>query len=307
MSPTTSPDVTIAVATVLFRLDGPMQAWSRAPRSHGGGGRRPTQDHPTKTGVVGLVANCLGLAREDPIEHLAALRYAVRADRGGVRATDFHTVGDSAATPNGGAMPVLPGTILNTPGWVEKAARLPDGHIPVWSDFGTHYAPPKMVTTDRQGRLVSTNKRAVAPSTDEYLADACFTGALTGPPPLVTDIAAALDRPARQPHLGRVAYPTVGRLLLDVTNDTDPVAALHVAPLADRHDERPRGWPIWFDALTDGRLVNDQPVSYAARTTSLRREARTYFNPTGAASNDPAPGPTSAPAGVDFFTQEGTQ
>jgi CRISPR system Cascade subunit CasD len=75
-------------STLLLRLDGPMQAWSIAEFSD-----RPTMPFPTKSGIVGLLANAYGRARTDPIDDLAALTTAVRADEAGRPLTDFQTAG----------------------------------------------------------------------------------------------------------------------------------------------------------------------------------------------------------------------
>ena len=75
-------------ATLLLRLDGPMQAWSVAEFSD-----RPTMPFPTKSGIVGLLANAHGRTRADAVEDLAGLEAAVRADDAGRPMTDFQTAG----------------------------------------------------------------------------------------------------------------------------------------------------------------------------------------------------------------------
>jgi len=75
-------------ATLLLRLDGPMQAWSVAEFSD-----RPTMPFPTKSGIVGLLANAHGRTRADAVEDLAGLAAAVRADDAGRPMTDFQTAG----------------------------------------------------------------------------------------------------------------------------------------------------------------------------------------------------------------------
>ncbi|HEU5332643.1 MAG TPA: type I-E CRISPR-associated protein Cas5/CasD [Actinocrinis sp.] len=75
-------------ATLLLRLDGPMQAWSVAEFSD-----RPTMPFPTKSGIVGLLANAHGRSRGDGVEDLAGLAAAVRADDAGRPMTDFQTAG----------------------------------------------------------------------------------------------------------------------------------------------------------------------------------------------------------------------
>jgi CRISPR-associated protein Cas5/CasD subtype I-E len=75
-------------STLLLRLDGPMQSWSIAEFSD-----RPTMPFPTKSGIVGLLANAYGRGRADPIDDLASLATAVRADEAGRPLSDFQTAG----------------------------------------------------------------------------------------------------------------------------------------------------------------------------------------------------------------------
>lgn len=78
---------------VLFlRFDAPMQSWGTQSRF----ARRDTGTEPTKSGVVGLLASALGIARDDDqsVAQLARLRMGVRVDREGTVEEDFHTVQD---------------------------------------------------------------------------------------------------------------------------------------------------------------------------------------------------------------------
>ena len=83
-------------------LDAPMQAWGHASRFE----RRTTALHPTRSGVIGLLAAALGIDKYAPDEsaqlhRLAPLRITTitlpRRDRRGelpiVRLEDYHTVG----------------------------------------------------------------------------------------------------------------------------------------------------------------------------------------------------------------------
>ncbi|MCL2465178.1 MAG: type I-E CRISPR-associated protein Cas5/CasD [Micrococcales bacterium] len=74
--------------TVLaLTLAGPLQAWGSASRFV----TRGTDDAPTKSGIVGLLAAARGLRRTDPLEDLVNLRFAVRIDQPGVLLRDFQT------------------------------------------------------------------------------------------------------------------------------------------------------------------------------------------------------------------------
>ncbi|MEU7524729.1 type I-E CRISPR-associated protein Cas5/CasD [Saccharothrix sp. NPDC042600] len=74
---------------IVLQLCGPMQSWgSSSPWN-----RRETERHPTRSGLLGMVAAVIGLGRDDPIIELATLRFTIRIDRPGQLITDFHTVG----------------------------------------------------------------------------------------------------------------------------------------------------------------------------------------------------------------------
>ncbi len=75
-------------ATLLLRFDGPLQAWSVTAFAD-----RPTQPFPTKSGIVGLLANAYGRERDEKIDDLVALCMAVRADEAGWPLIDFQVAG----------------------------------------------------------------------------------------------------------------------------------------------------------------------------------------------------------------------
>ncbi|MCO7639220.1 type I-E CRISPR-associated protein Cas5/CasD [Pseudomonas sp. S 311-6] len=75
------------MATLLLRLQGPMQSWGTTSRFD----ERDTQLEPSKSGVIGLVCAALGRDRSEPVEDLATLRMGVRVDREGVPMRDYQT------------------------------------------------------------------------------------------------------------------------------------------------------------------------------------------------------------------------
>lgn len=75
------------MTVLLLRLAGPMQSWGVDSRFS----RRETLRHPTKSGVLGLLAAARGLRRTDPLQELLELRFGVRVDQPGVLMQDFHT------------------------------------------------------------------------------------------------------------------------------------------------------------------------------------------------------------------------
>lgn len=74
--------------TLLLRLAAPLQSWGSSSKFE----TRTTESMPTKSGVIGLLAAALGLSRDSDLSRLDALRFGVRADRGGEAVKDFHMV-----------------------------------------------------------------------------------------------------------------------------------------------------------------------------------------------------------------------
>ncbi|MFF5257153.1 type I-E CRISPR-associated protein Cas5/CasD [Streptomyces leeuwenhoekii] len=74
------------MTVLLLRLAGPLQAWGSAARFV----RRTTENAPTKSGVLGLLAAAQGRPRGADLSDLAALRFGVRIDQPGTRVRDFH-------------------------------------------------------------------------------------------------------------------------------------------------------------------------------------------------------------------------
>ncbi len=81
--------------SLVLRLAGPLQSWGLGSRFN----QRDTDDRPTKSGIVGLLAAALGRRRADPIEDLVGLRLGVRVDQPGSRLRDYHTVSDYRGVP----------------------------------------------------------------------------------------------------------------------------------------------------------------------------------------------------------------
>lgn len=159
---------------LILRLDGPMQAWG----THTYEDFRPSNLYPTRSGLLGLIAACLGIERTDldgQSRLAASIEFSVRIDdrverfdreepiaKSGVKLPDFHTVLD---------------------------ARKVDGK------------PNKFPVVSRR----------------EYLFDAAFTVAVGERPNgqfTLEQIAEALRRPCYTPTLGRRSCPP-SRPLLD--------------------------------------------------------------------------------------------
>jgi CRISPR system Cascade subunit CasD len=78
---------------LLMRLEGPLQSWG----DHSYWDERDSSATPTKSGIVGLIGNCMGLGRDDSeIERLyESIRIAVRVDDPGQYMSDFQTIANT--------------------------------------------------------------------------------------------------------------------------------------------------------------------------------------------------------------------
>lgn len=75
--------------TLLLKLSGPLQSWGTSSHFN----TRYTDYHPSKSGLIGIIAASLGLKRdqEEEIRALNQLDFAVRVDQAGNLLKDFHT------------------------------------------------------------------------------------------------------------------------------------------------------------------------------------------------------------------------
>lgn len=83
---------------LVLTLAGPLQAWGSASRFT----TRSTDDAPTRSGVIGLLAAAQGRRRTDPLEEYVDVRFGVRIDQPGRLLRDFQT----AHTLDGKSMPL---------------------------------------------------------------------------------------------------------------------------------------------------------------------------------------------------------
>lgn len=76
-------------ALIVLVLEGALQSWG----DHSKWDERDSGDFPTKSGVVGLIACAMGIERgsAELAELSDSMRIAVRADRPGTKAMDYHT------------------------------------------------------------------------------------------------------------------------------------------------------------------------------------------------------------------------
>ena len=222
-------------STLLIRLEAPIQSWGDAASKWD---YRTTGPRPTKSGVIGLIANAMGRDFTDPIDDLAALRFAVRADRPGHVEIDTRIAG-------GGTFPLDARTRWDNPKLVPSA----NGRI--------NYGAPRAAAN----HAWTAAGRAGVFRTATFLAHAAFLASVTGDDTTIADVADALQRPARLVVLGRRAHPPAHDLhyrTLDGDHHTDWVNSEPVLPGGE---PRPR---VWIED-PDGQVAYEQPATGLAR------------------------------------------
>ncbi|MEU3203628.1 type I-E CRISPR-associated protein Cas5/CasD [Streptomyces cyaneofuscatus] len=242
----------------LLHIGGPLQSWGE----HSAFNDRDTLAHPSRSGLIGMMAAALGITREQAVSdpgvgspaasvgespsnlfgRLGGLRFTVRHDRPGVRLRDFHTVG---------------------------------GGFPVH----------RTVPTAKGGRR--TVGGATIVSHRHYLADAVFIVAVTAPddPEIVALCARALAAPRWPLHLGRRSCPP-GALLLLASDVADPVAdLLHAVPLARHRPTESASGTRSAPSYGNGAM--------SPATVSVRFTADTPFSPAFASSSSARPSVTT--------------
>lgn len=172
------------MGTLLLRLAAPLQSWGEDSKFE----TRRTRREPTKSGVIGLLAAALGRRRDEPLDDLKSLRFAVRVDQEGELLRDFHT----ASNPKSNYLTerdYLSGTVF-------QERKLPRG-LHMAREEETDYV------TERY-----------------YLADAVFLAGLeSGDEEFLRKLDAALRAPAFPLFLGRRSCPPTPPLSLGVTSE----------------------------------------------------------------------------------------
>lgn len=269
----------------LFQLGGPMQSWGE----HSEFGDRDTTAHPTRSGLIGLIASALGITRDRAhpgagpgaagvrFDDLARLRFTIRVDRPGVRLRDYHTVG--GGLPRHRTVPTASGTRRS--------------------------AEAATVVTHRH-----------------YLADAVFTVAVTTQDAdheeLLTACDAALRRPHWPPHMGRRSCPPGAVLLLRTAVD-DPYTELfdrvplarpasHTPPTVQYTSDTPSR-PVlptpWFHRVPSPfstTIPCDSPHATAA-TVSAPPTPSSVLSQAPAADTEPTTFRPSTPTSTAFATE----
>ncbi|WP_328373812.1 type I-E CRISPR-associated protein Cas5/CasD (plasmid) [Streptomyces sp. NBC_00445] len=250
--------------TVLLRLSAPHQAWGLRSRWE----EHASAPRPTKSGVLGLVANALGRDRGDDVSDLGRLVFAVRADRPGTVLVDEQTAG-------GGVFPLTPLT----------ASRPKTDNNPYW--YGVPRRPEIGVTGSVEASHHVSLREPVL-ITKHYLADAAFLAGLTTEDATLADrILQALRRPSRLLFLGRRSCPPAHPVGHGLTPH-GPGQWPHCIPLLpEATDSCPRLWTEAPAGPGSEPSPEQAPTTFAARDHRLLHLRTTRTAPPIRPENSP--------------------
>lgn len=224
---------------IVMHLEAPMQSWGNKAWT---AKNRPTSLTPTKSGVVGLIANALGLDFNPDITAIARPLMHTRVNRAGRKDTDFHVAGGGKRL------------------YYSDSARHSQGK---WKLADNQ--PFQELVVNKTGELQTKGKSHPLLTEDEYLSDASFTTLLhTEDPHLATTINHALAHPKRPLYLGRRAYipskPIAGGILTFPTS-TPLLEVFNHIPLPSRCDPHVTILEETTTPSGDSEIIVDQPVS----------------------------------------------
>lgn len=239
-----------AEAHLAFLIHSPMQAWGASSRFP----RRDTLPHPTKSGIIGMIAAALGIdkfsATEgnelEPLRQLKLSTYAIpRTDRWGKglpinRLQDFHTVGGGFDSKN--------------PAEKEHCPRKAGGGF-----------SPNAVITRR-----------------DYLLDSCFLIGLTGDLETLKIIPDALSAPKWGSWLGRKCCIPSIPIIAEIGNDLQALAD-HIIERGGLASATLESFDRTLEEAGNGSFgQQDQPAAFASRdyeTRTVRRLAGKSASP----------------------------
>ncbi|MHC1629495.1 MAG: type I-E CRISPR-associated protein Cas5/CasD, partial [Methanoculleaceae archaeon] len=155
----------------LFRLYGPMASWGDIAV----GEERHTWDHPSRSGIFGMIAAALGIKRRDEEAHrelASSYGFAVMVNSAGAPVIDYHTV------------QTVPQSVISR---------------------------AKHFRTRRDELSIPPHRLQTIVSTRDYLCDmvstVCIWPRVRRPPHSPDEIAAALREPVFELYLGRKSCP----------------------------------------------------------------------------------------------------
>ena len=237
-----------------FIVDSPLQSWGHASRFQ----RRMTLAHPTRSGVIALLAAAAGIDKHgDDEAQILADRFSVlvlTAIR--LPKPDRHRDGSPRMDREG------------NPRWL-PAPRLIDYHT-----VGGGY--------DKQTESLSIPRKAerggvfgTVVTQREYLADTRFAILLLGPRPLLEEAVANLSDPRWGLWLGRKscppATPIVGEIHSSEHDAWKWITARVGLPDSLSIDHCERWEEVGVDEQSHDDMLNDHPVAFGARAFAPRR------------------------------------
>jgi CRISPR system Cascade subunit CasD len=168
---------------LVFAVMAPLGSWGSPGSTATNAALKLTDLTPTRSAIVGLLAACLGMEREDQARLAGQIAIAVRTDVAPVRSPllDYHTISRGKAPPHGGGS---------------------------WTRF--EEVREAASSTAHDGAILSRRESfsdglwtiAVAAQLDEGGSDGDNSGAAT-----LEAMAAALKAPFYVPYIGRRCYP----------------------------------------------------------------------------------------------------
>lgn len=223
---------------VLIRLRAPMQSWGTQSAHRD----RSTERFPTKSGVIGLVANALGRDLGDSIDDLSSLvmgagEVIMDKSESGHIAYDYQTAG-------GGY------------------------------DWWKHLIKDDDIIS-AQGKI----QKGVILRRKGYLGDADFLVALSGVRPVVNMVANALKNPSRPLFLGRKCFlPSLPVFDSMYEGDEDVLATMR--SWEHLGDSRFRVSRVLMEVpfSESERSQYDQPINFGDRTYSTRGSVLHYID-----------------------------
>lgn len=210
-------------ACLALLLDGPLQSWGHASRFE----RRTTALHPTRSGVIGLIAAAVGI--------------------------DKHTADEAAQLARFSSLQV---TTLTLP---RRNRRSEDRLMQRLEDYHT-------VTGIRRASG-KVDEDATVQTYRHYLLDARFGVLLEGPPALLEEIAAALRNPKWGVWLGRKCCLPASPLLVAPPSNRAAVwsALLQRTGYAGTETEEQFDRVLEVAARESGAdMIEDAPVAFGA-------------------------------------------
>ena len=245
--------------TLLLRISGLMQSWGTDSYNS----YRRTNLEPSKSGIVGLLAACLGIERNDinNIKKLNELEFGVRVDQRGTIMRDFQV-----AQYNSGSFVILSNMI--------KKAVIEDGVCTdiSWDNYEKIRNDPKTQKKNLGNIQTVTLEKY-------YLTDAIFTVALSSDDiSFLDEIVDAIKSPTYTPYLGRKNCPVNIDMLIGIV-DKDLDEALRTEGFHINHQYGT------FKIIRDAKpgegykLAKDVPVSFDKndRKYTYRKVYKTLF------------------------------